>query len=316
MKKSVSLFSTLFLLVPAFLQAQFVSGFESLPVDSSLGYFTGTPGSAGFTDNGVFFRNSFNPAFQSWEGFALSRKTDSVTAGYSNQFSCRPGTVWEGSTFALAYASSRIFIRKAPGESSRRLKRFRLANSTYAARSMQFGDSFAKKFGGASGLDPDFFVLRVFNYLNGSISDSAEFFLADYRAEGSQNDFILTGWQLAETGFTLAYDSVGFELRSSDIGAFGMNTPAYFCMDNLETESISNASDRQESNFSFFPNPASGSLGIRMAYPAEFFISDLTGRRMIQGLGNAGLNAVDVSALAPGLYQLISGNASVRLMIQ
>ena len=56
-----------------------------------------------------------------------------------------------------------------------------VTNSTYAAISMRDGDQFAKKFGGESGDDPDFFRLVAHGYKDGSLTDSVEFFLADYQ---------------------------------------------------------------------------------------------------------------------------------------
>ena len=316
MKKQALLLLSICSLFQHSVSGQFISGFETQPIDSSLGYYAGAAGSNGFTDNGIFFRNDYNATFGSWNGFALSRKTDSVTAGYNNQYSCRAGNAFEGSTFALAYASSRIFIRKEASTETRRLKSFRFTNSTYAARSMETGDAFAKKFGGASGLDPDFFVLKVYNYLNGNISDSTAFYLADYRAEGSQNDYIITGWNLAETGFTLPFDSLGFELQSSDIGSFGMNTPAYFCMDNLETEAVSSVKERNTTGISLYPNPASGSLYLKLAKEADYRITDLTGRLLIKGNATEGVTKIDISSIPPGCYQLGTGSSVYRFLIQ
>lgn len=316
MKKQALLILLLSIIFQNSMSGQFISGFETQPIDSILDYYTGEAGSNGFSDNGIFFRNDYNPAFGSWNGFALSRKTDSITAGYSNQYSCRAGKAYEGSTFALAYASSRIFIRKESSMEARRLKSFRFTNNTYAARSMQNGDAFAKKFGGASGLDPDFFMLKVYNYLNGNISDSTAFYLADYRAEGSQNDYILTGWSLAETGFTLPFDSLGFELQSSDNGSFGMNTPAYFCMDNLETEAVSSVKDLSETGISLYPNPAKGSLYLKLKKAGDYLITDLTGRTLLQGSAQQGITSIDISGIPPGYYNLRTGLSTFRFLVQ
>lgn len=299
-----SIFTVLLLLFPEILTAQFVSGFESQIIDSS-GYYMGSASSNGFNDNGIFFVNKYNADFQYWDGFALSRKTDSLTAGYSNQFSCRAGRAWEGNTFALAYASSRIFIRRVPGENPRRLLNFRLCNSTYAARSMQYGDAFAKKFGGASGLDPDFFRLRVFNYLNGSITDSAIVYLADYRAPGTGNDFIVSNWIQAAMNFSNSFDSIGFELQSSDIGTFGMNTPAYFCLDNLVSESVSSLAVKEENGIQCFPNPAQNYTMLNLLKPDYWHLTDAVGRTVAEGKAHSGFNRIDLSMVPDGIYLLL-----------
>lgn len=307
----------LFSFLPFAALSQFSSGFENIPIDSSLGYYAGSDSSSGFSDNGLFFRNDYNASFQSWNGFALSRKTDSVTAGYENQFSCRAGRAWLGNTFALAYASSRIFIRKPSGQEGRRLLAFRLTNNTYAARSMQFGDAFSKKFGGQDGLDPDYFLLKVYNYLNGSISDSASFYLADYRAQGIQNDYILKDWILAETLFSNAFDSLGFELTSSDNGSFGMNTPAYFCMDEIVTESISANAEIVNNTFSMFPNPAKDQIYLLDKNEFQYEILNTSGMKIRTGKAVGGKAIVNIAGTLPGCYVVrLSTGFTRRLLVE
>jgi hypothetical protein len=285
--------------------AQFISGFEDFPVDSAQGFYMGSADSDGFADQGLFFRNQYNAVFQYWDGFALSRKTDSVTAGFSNQFSCRAGRAWEGNTFALAYASTRIFLRRAADVSPRRLLNFRLCNSTYAARSMQTGDAFAKKFGGASGLDPDFFRLQVFNYLNGQITDSATFYLADYRASGTTNDYIIRDWIEAAVNFPNPFDSVGFELSSSDNGTFGMNTPAYFCMDRVASEAMASVDPFRENQVFVAPNPAADFTLLQLSRPDFWQLIDAGGRRVASGEAGAGSSRINLTQVPAGLYQLL-----------
>ena len=103
--------------------------------------------------------------------------------------------------------------------------------STYAALSMRDGDAFAKKFGGPTGNDPDFFrvTVRGFDAL-GTLTGSVEFFLADYRFTNNAQDYIVSQWT------TLSLTPLGnaakltFALDSTDNGPFGMNTPAYFAL--------------------------------------------------------------------------------------
>ena len=308
---------TLICILPFAVSAQFSSGFENIPIDSSIGYFAGSSGSNGFEDNGLFFQNNFDTAFQSWTGFAVSQKTDSVSPGFGNQFSCRAGRAWLGNTFALAYASSRIFIRKPSGQPARRLLAFRLSNNTYAARSMQFGDAFSKKFGGQDGLDPDYFVLNVYNYLNGSITDTASFYLADFRDPGTNNDYIVRDWMLAETLFSSAFDSLGFELSSSDIGTFGMNTPAYFCMDEIMTESISANAEKVSSSFSMFPNPARDQIYLMDKNEFQYEILNTSGMHIQTGKSVGGKAIVNIAGTQPGCYVVrLSTGITRRLLVE
>ena len=92
---------------------------------------------------------------------------------------------------------------------------------------------FAKAFGGADGSDPDYFKLLVWGMAKGEATDSVEFYLADYRFDNAAEDYIIKTWQWVDLGSLGKVDSLMFGLESSDNGDWGMNTPAYFCLDNL-----------------------------------------------------------------------------------
>jgi hypothetical protein len=108
-----------------------------------------------------------------------------------------------------------------------------ITNSTYTALSMKYGNQFAKEFGGKTGNDPDWFKLSIWGKLNGNETDTIDFYLADFRFDDNSKDYIIQTWQWVELSSLGKVDSLMFALSSSDTGQWGMNTPAYFCMDNL-----------------------------------------------------------------------------------
>jgi len=61
--------------------------------------------------------------------------------------------------------------------------------------------------------------------------DSVNFYLADYRFADNDSDYIVNSWKYVDLSTLGGVDTYEFDLSSSDTGAFGMNTPAYFCMD-------------------------------------------------------------------------------------
>ncbi len=109
-------------------------------------------------------------------------------------------------------------------------------NTTYAALSMRDGDAFAKRFGGETGSDPDFFKLIVegIDAFGGS-TGTAELFLADFRFADSAEDYILDEWVFLDLSGLGAVRALRFGFESSDVGAFGINTPVYFAIDDLVT---------------------------------------------------------------------------------
>ena len=180
--------------------------------------------------------------------------TDSTTSGFTNQYSAKAGGGHPigGANYAIGKPNSTIVFNNPDGLS------INITNSTYAANSMRDGDAFAKKFTNA---DQDYFKLHIYGYSNGSITDSSEFFLADFTHTDSTLDYIVTDWQYVELS-TGPYDSVSFNLSSSDVGAFGMNTPAYFCIDNVGNYPLSTA-EISENKFSVYPNPSSKLINLK-----------------------------------------------------
>jgi hypothetical protein len=87
----------------------------------------------------------------------------------------------------------------------------------------------AKKFGSG-----DWFKLSIEAYDKNDVKtgSTVEFYLADFRTATSSG--IITEWKkvdLRPLGDKV--HKISFTLDSSDVGDWGMNTPNYFCFDNL-----------------------------------------------------------------------------------
>ncbi len=192
---------------------------------------------SGFSSNGAFFNNTFDQG--SWAGFALSRETDTTTPGFGNQYSARPGSGFGGSAqYAIGFAD--YFNNTLPTitlPSGQRPVSVQVTNTTYAALSMRDGDSFAKKFGGTSGNDPDFFKLTIRAFdLGNAPTGTIDFFLADYRFANNSLDYIASTWQSVDLSLLPATTAtLKFDFSSSDNGMFGINTPTYVAVDQLVT---------------------------------------------------------------------------------
>jgi hypothetical protein len=214
-------------------------GFDDLPAPPGGANDGASAGGSFLTAEGFRVHNTFTDfggGFTAWSGFAVSEVNDPSTPGFGNSFAVTtPGTGLGGGgrylvgfdfgdedriTFPFAAQPTGVFVN----------------NTAYAALSLRDGDAFAKKFGGASGTDPDFFLLVVEGRdALGLSTGSAPIYLADYRSSGPADDFIRQAWTWLDLSALQASTvSLHFTLSSSDNGAFGMNTPAYFALDGLQ----------------------------------------------------------------------------------
>lgn len=280
----------------------------------------GAGGSTGFQSGDAYYATIYDTSFGGfWSGgWAASNKTDSATSGYMNLYSAKTaGGVHGSSNYAIGTQNSVIRLTgSALGDS---LLGIYVTNTTYAHNSMRDGDMFAKKFGGASGNDPDWFLLTIKKYYQGVLSnDSVYFYLADYRFNNNANDYILKSWQWINLTSLGRADSLVFSLNSSDVGGFGMNTPAYFAIDNLMHRSpiIGINESMPLASVQLFPNPATENLTLKL--PSETLnekctltVFDMNGRLVLNtGFIAGGIHQLNLSDLTSGNYliQLKSEN--------
>lgn len=215
--------------------------FEDLPLEGSA-YYNGADLAGGFSSRGVGFNNQYADYGYGccWNGWAYSRATDRSTPGPANQYSAWPGRGAAGSTtYGVAFSGHDAGgglipqITLPPGAEPVQIS---IANTTYAALSMQNGDGFARQFGGPTGDLPDWLLLSIEGRdADDELLATTSIYLADYRPADANDDMILDTWTevdltpLAALGVT----TLAFRLASTDNGQFGMNTPAYFAADNL-----------------------------------------------------------------------------------
>lgn len=227
-----------------FTQAQTVGTFENLTL-APESYWNGSDLSAnGFATGNGYFVNSYDTAWGgSWSGFAYSNVTDDTTAGFMNQYSAITAGGYNGSAnYAVANGYGDMKIRLTGTAAGGKLVQGAyITNATYAYLSMQTGDMFAKKFGGPNGTDADWFKVTVTGWLNGAQKQQAvEFYLADYTFADSTEDYMVNDWRWLNLQPLGNVDSLQFILSSSDTGQFGMNTPAYFILDDFTTADVAN----------------------------------------------------------------------------
>lgn len=176
-----------------------------------------------------------------WEGIAVSTETDTTTPGFENQYSAIAGGGEGGSAaFGVAYTGGYNVgaeLRFPDAGSGVTVAGLYVTNTTYAYLSMRDGDSFAKKFGGETGTDPDWLLLTIEGIAqDGSSAGEATFYLADYRSGDPTGDYLVDDWTWVDLTGLGAVVGLRFSLESTDMGEWGMNTPAYFALDSILLE--------------------------------------------------------------------------------
>ena len=278
--------------------------------------------SGGFINEQVFLPNDYNADWDAWSGWAISSVRDTIQPGFMNQYSAIPGGGNNGSTsFAVGFSSAGNQIKFTE---TIELEGLYVTNSTYAYYSVRDGDAFAKKFGGESGTDPDFLLLSIRKYHNGLLDDQTiEVYLADFRSNDPSEDFVLKTWKYVDLHELGLADSLEFNLTSTDNGPFGMNTPAYFCIDDLSYFRSTTAKKEQQSGIRIeaYPNPVHDVLTLNWIDNSwiQTLIYDIEGKVQDRWILQPGINTITINHLPEGIYFLnpiLNGQrAPIKIMV-
>lgn len=307
-------------------KAQTTSTFELLTL-SPNSYWNGssTPLGTTFTDGNAVFLNYYDTAYGGYwaSGWAYSNMKDSTTAGSTNMYSARPAIGFANSAnYAVGQQSAMI---KLTGVALGKLVNgLYVTNGTYAAISMRDGDGIARKFGDTTGTgsglpqgdQPDWFKLTVHKYLSGVMTnDSVEFYLADYRFSNNVQDYIVNDWQWVDLTSIGNVDSLKFILSSSDVGMYGMNTPAFFCIDNFTTAdspwAISEIDPETSGFISLFPNPTSNNITINL----QNLKSDQAPIALPDCIVQAGIGIQIIDAIGKLVYSETTNTVSLQIPV-
>lgn len=213
-----------------------IANFDDLDL-APESYWNGSDQSGGFASGSAYFYNNYDSTYGSWDGFAYSDITDTALSGWAAQYNAITGVGQNGSAnYGISYvgwAELPVITLDTAGV----VDGLYVTNNNYAYYSMLDGDAYAKKFGGSSGDDEDWFLLTIAGKdVDGAATDTVDFYLADYRFADNGEDYIVNTWEYVDLSSLGVVKNLEFNLSSSDVGDFGMNTPAYFALDTVIPE--------------------------------------------------------------------------------
>jgi hypothetical protein len=299
MKKKLFLTAVLIALLTNAFNAQTNFNFESLIIPLSTGYWNGSDESGSFGNTEITFPNDFNTEYQSWSGFSFAYDTITSDKQYSAHTVSTSGHVfgigfvpsdWQGGTYdnipIVCKFTHPVQITSVD-----------ITNSEYAADVILNGSSFGEP-AFSSG---DYFKLIINAYHNNQNVGNINFFLADYT---NGNSIVIDTWEEINLSSFGTVDSISFNLESTHNGDYGMNTPAYFCLDNLTYTNTLSTENNIKKSFSLYPNPAKDIVTIETNENSSISVFDLSGKKVFEKTNCSGFEQINISNLISGIYSV------------
>lgn len=175
--------------------------------------------------------------------------------------------------------------------------------NSYPYYSIEYGDGFARAF-----TNGDKFTLTI----HGVAADESEKTVDVQLAAYSNGDLSINrSWKYVDLTPLGAVNELYFTLDSTDSGAFGMNTPGYFCLDKLTVKPTGESavsSLSADCNTAISYDRASRTVSLT---GAEFaIICDAAGRTVMSG----GYATFNLANLPSGVYIVKAGNRSLKIV--
>lgn len=214
-----------------------MAGFEEkkLPAESSWSV------DSSYIETGIYqwasglylFDIKCNIEWQSWSGFAISNETSTESTGnFSEQYRSAAGGAYEGENYAVCYPYGESLRTSFYSDEIAPVAGFYITTSAWSKYAILNGDGFSDDGGKPFGKG-DWFKVTADGYIKGEKVASADFYLADYRAEKEIDRYIVDTWQWFDLRSLGSVDEIQFSLSGTKKNEWGLSTPAYFCMDNF-----------------------------------------------------------------------------------
>lgn len=222
---------------PEYVEAEANITFEDVDFDGTT-YYDGADDAGLFSsDDGKFSFMNYNHGGY-WCGFGVSGTRSNIYTGSSTddtQFNSVVAGGMQSEKFAVGHYDEQHAIQddeypEIYATANIKPEYVYITNTAYAYKSMTEGDTNAKKFD-----ESDWFKLTI----SGMVFDEEE---EDYVAQGSVDFYlakdgkIVNEWTKVDLTPLGICEFIRFSMSSSDNGTDGMNTPAYFAIDNMKAE--------------------------------------------------------------------------------
>lgn len=271
MKKIYILTAASFLAFAANAQTVSTADFENLTYAEGLDYETGEQLEGSFKSGEFYFLNTSSwvdygewGKFFTMDGFCYSKRSETTFSSDTydtDQFNNQVGAgAEESESFAVSYGYGSTITAAF----SFKPQSCYITNNAYVINSVMNGDAYARRFN-----YDDKLTVTITGYKDELATASVD---VDLAAKGC----VAFQWIPVDLSALGEVDKVVFTLSSTDMSEWGMNTPAYFCLDNFTAEltenptSITKAATRSSENKQLYDllgrkvnNPVPGTLYIK-----------------------------------------------------
>ena len=262
----------------------------------------------------------------SWEGFTISRSTDTLLsheAFYPNhQWGVMAGGGVDsiGAPFILGYYSDytensldqHICEISFNHASEVEALGCYVCNSPYTTKCIVDGFMYARPFSRG-----DYCTLTAHGVdANGNDCGIVTYYMADYRDEDSTRWFVNRSWQWLDLSQLGAVRSIYFTMETTDVGDFGPNTTFYFGLDKITIRPIKQETNIESlltphSSLIIYPNPCRDILYIEGLREGEQInIYNIHGQLQLTSF-NSQLSTLNLS---PGVYIIKCGDKTTKFI--
>ena len=226
MKKTVLMVAALLCAFSCFSQ---VVDFEDLTLEPNSSW-NGSDGTGQFSSSYLTLYNEYNSSWSSWQGFAYTNGTDTESEASTNLSSCVGHGAGNSATYITAYVGTNYPVDYSPKPVSMKI------NTEVAGNFANRGAYFCMPVALKKYVDREYpsnhfyYKLKASAYANGTLVGEREIMMADFSGD---NSYKMDDWTYVDLSWIENADSLNFIALSDDANAYGILTPAYFCMDNF-----------------------------------------------------------------------------------
>ena len=174
--------------------------------------------------------SSYYGTISYWSGYSISNQTSNSFAGLNDQYHSSMGGGRNSANFGVAfpYNYGIDITNSVDGDS---ISGMYITNTAYVLNSINEGDDFAEAFD-----DGSWFMVTATGTDAQGNEKTVDFYLADYRSDNEADHYAIDTWQWMDLRSLGKVKSIKFTLSGSDVGKYGLNTPAYFAMEDFNGE--------------------------------------------------------------------------------